>query len=253
MLVEAIRRCRLQPWVKSVNRGLRRLAAIGHKLQFDVDWKANQHPPEWFDHFTDQYWKWYVTRNPLSWERGVFGMLAMKPGCRVLDLCCGGGFFSYHFFSSRASSVIAVDFDPAAIAHARRNFKTKNIDYRCADIRTQMPEGQFENVVWDAAIEHFTEAEIRAIFESIKKRLAPNGVLNGYTLVEKQTGKSHFDHEYEFKSKEDLANLLKKYFANVLVFENQSSDLLEERRNLYFFASEGELPFDPNWQGMIRL
>src|SRR5690348_13321606 len=108
-----IRRFGLVPAVKSLNRMLRRIDAAGHKLQFQAEWRVPPEP-EWFDHLIDQHWKWCETRNPLSWERGVMGMLAMEPGCRVLDLCCGGGFFAYHFFSSKASSVLSVDFDQAA-------------------------------------------------------------------------------------------------------------------------------------------
>jgi 2-polyprenyl-3-methyl-5-hydroxy-6-metoxy-1,4-benzoquinol methylase len=200
-----------------------------------------------------QHWKWYRTRNPMSWERGIFSMLTMNHGCRVLDLCCGGGFFAHHFFSSKAASVISVDFDPIAIAHARKNFRAPNVEYRCADIRTAMPDGKFENVVWDAAIEHFTQEETAGILVNIKKRLTPGGTMSGYTLVEKATGKSLIHHEYEFKSKEELARILSRFFANVMVFENVSRDFLEERNNLYFFASDGMLPFDPNWPDMIRL
>ncbi len=252
LAAKVVRKFNLLPALKGVNRLLRRIDAAGHKLQFEAEWRIPP-PPEWFDHLVDQHWKWHVTRNPLSWERGVIGMMAMKPGCRVLDLCCGGGFFAHHFFSSKAASVVSVDFDPDAIAHAKRNYDAPNVDYRRCDIRHDMPEGEFDNVVWDAAIEHFTEEEIAAILANIKKRLAPSGTLNGYTLVERETGKSLAHHEYEFKSKEDLAAILKKLFANVLVIENASHDLFEDRRNLYFFASDGELPFDPGWKNMVRL
>jgi SAM-dependent methyltransferase len=242
----------LLPAVKALNRLLRLLTAWGHRMQFTMEWVTTRHPPEWFDHFLDDSWKWHVSRNPLSWERGVFGSLAMEQGCRVLDLCCGGGFITYHFFSGRAASIVAVDFDPKAIAHARRNFIASNLVYRCADIRTDMPEGEFDNVSWDAAIEHFTETEIAQIIGNIKRRLTLDGVLSGYTIIEKATGKSHIDHEYEFKSKEDLARLLRRFFTNVRVFETQWSDQFEERGNLYFWAGDGALPFDDGWTRQTR-
>lgn len=107
-----------------------------------------------------------------------------------------------------------------------------------------MPAGPFDTIVWNAAIEHFTQSEITALLTAIKVRLAPNGVLTGYTLVEKESGKSHPDHEYEFKSQQDLADLLRPFFANVRVFSTKWRDQLEERENLYFFASdEKKLPF----------
>jgi SAM-dependent methyltransferase len=249
---QLVRRWNLVRVLKAYNRLMRGLVGVGYKLQFEAEWRIDP-TPEWYDHLIHQYWLWPISRNPMSWERGVFGMLPMTNGCRVLDLCCGGGFFAHHFFSSRASSVISVDFDPVAIAHAKRNFRSPNVEYRCCDIRTEMPEGAFDNVVWDAAIEHFTLDESEKLLRDIKTRLGHKGILSGYTIVEKVTGKSLSHHEYEFKSKEELAEFLKRYFVNVLVFENISRDLFEERRNLYFYASAGSLPFDREWQGGVRL
>jgi 2-polyprenyl-3-methyl-5-hydroxy-6-metoxy-1,4-benzoquinol methylase len=251
-LARVVRKCDLVPALKALNRGLRRVSAYGHKVQFEAEWRILP-APEWYDHLIFQHWLWYHSRNPMSWERGIFGMLAMKHGCRVLDLCCGGGFFAHHFFSSRAGSVVSVDFDAKAIEHARANFRAPNVEYRCADIRTDMPAGEFDNVVWDAAIEHFTQEETSLILQNIKRRLTPMGTLSGYTIVERSTGKSLSHHEYEYKSKEELAGILKTHFINVLVFENISRDEFEERHNLYFLASDSMLPFDANWPNMVRL
>ncbi len=171
----------------------------------------------------------------------------MREGARVLELCCGDGFNAYHFYSIRAASIVSVDFDSEAIQSARRNFEASNVSYQVADIRTQMPQGTFDNVVWDAAIEHFTEDEIRELMGTIKSRLASGGVLSGYTIVERETGKSHHEHEYEFKSKEDLLRLLQPYFKNTRIFETT----YPSRHNLYFFAADGELPFDDAWPAQI--
>lgn len=247
-----IRKWNLVPAVKAFNRMMRRLVGFGHKLQFEAQWHVDP-TPEWYDHLMFQYWLWPVSRNPMSWERGIFSMVPMRDGCSVLDLCCGGGFYAHHFFSSRASKVISVDFDPEAIAHAKTNFHAPNVEYRCADIRTDMPEGIFDNIVWDAAIEHFTLDETAKLLLDIKRRLGSDGILSGYTIVEKATGKSLSHHEYEYKSKEDLAGILKRSFVNVLVFENISHDEFEDRHNLYFYASDGPLPFDHGWPNMVRL
>ena len=237
--------------VKTTNRTLRSLSAFGHHVQFIIQWDSPK-PPEWFDHFIDLYWKWNVTRNPMSWERGIFGLMAMRPGCRVLDLCCGGGFFAHHFFASRAVKVVSVDFDAAGIRHAKTNFRAPNVEYHFADIRTHMPEGEFDNVAWDAAIEHFTEVEMDQILNNIKRRLTPNGILSGYTIVAREH-ESHEDHEHEFSSREELANLLRRYFGNVLVISTAYKDVFEERDNLYFYASDGPVPFDEAWGGHLRM
>jgi 2-polyprenyl-3-methyl-5-hydroxy-6-metoxy-1,4-benzoquinol methylase len=239
--------------VKSLNHGLRAVTARSHWFQQELQWRIAKHPPEWYDHFCDQHWRWAVSRNPMSWERGIIGLLGMRPGARVLDLCCGGGFFANRFFSIRASQVTSVDFDPQAIRHAKKNFRAPNVEYLCADIRTGMPQGTFDNVAWDAAIEHFTETEMAQIITNIKKRLTPEGVLNGYTIIERPGFKGHDDHEHEFANREELATLLKQYFKNVLILSTGYQDQFEQRDNLYFFASDGAVPFDPSWPSALRV
>jgi protein-L-isoaspartate O-methyltransferase len=233
--------------VKAMNRVLRKLSAGGHRLQMAMEW-AIAPPPEWFDHFIDVHYQWKARRVPLFLERGVFSLLAVKPGARILELCCGDGFNAHHFYSIRAASVSSVDFDRAAIAHARRNFDAPNVTYEVADVRTQMPAGTYDNVIWDAAIEHFTEEEIGALMVAIRERLGARGILSGYTVIE-DSFEHHPDHEYEFKSKQDLARFLAPHFANVLVLETG----YPSRKNLYFFASDAELPFDASWADGLRV
>lgn len=106
----------------------------------------------------------------------------------------------------------------------------------------------YDNIVWDAAIEHFTPEEIKKLMKDIKSRLNEKGILSGYTIVERADGKSLEQHEYEFKSKEDLMRFLTPWFKNVKVFET----LYPDRHNLYFYASDDVLPFSSEWQNMIN-
>jgi SAM-dependent methyltransferase len=218
-----------------------------HRL-FLAQWGL--HPlPEFFEHKIGHYWLWQAKNSPYSVERGVFSLLAMKPGCSALELCCGDGFNAHYFYRARAGSMLCVDFDTKAITYAKRHFKSDSVRYQLADIRTQMPQGSFDNIIWDAAIEHFTEAEIADIMSNIKGRLGPGGILSGYTLVERADGKkSLHHHEYEFKSKEDLARFLTPHFRNVRVFETVYPD----RHNLYFWASDSTIPFAEDWTAATR-
>jgi SAM-dependent methyltransferase len=222
-------------------------AASAHKRLLSVQWGLMPQP-ENFDHHIDLYYQWQLTRNPLWLERGVFSNLSLKGG-NVLELACGDGFNARNFYSIRSKSVIACDFDPSVIKTAIKKNSAPNISFVLADIRNHMPDGKFENVVWDAAIEHFNQEEIRAILESIKIRLTSDGLLSGYTIVERSDGtKSLHHHEYEFKSKEDLLDVLKPYFKNVTIFET----IYPERHNLYFWASDTVLPFSPEWARSIN-
>jgi SAM-dependent methyltransferase len=220
-------------------------ASKAHERLMEVQWGFPPQP-EHFDHHIDLFYQWLKTRNSLWVERGVFGSFVLRGG-DLLELCCGDGFGARNFYSLRSRRVVSCDFDPAALKTAKAKNSAPNIEYLLADIRTSMPEGKFENIIWDAAIEHFTEAEMLQIFDNIKLRLLPGGILSGYTLVEQPGGKSLSHHEYEFKSKEDLLRLIKPHFANVKIFET----IYPERHNLYFWASDGPLPFGDGWPHTI--
>jgi SAM-dependent methyltransferase len=224
----------------------RKVSTFSHHLQMYYEWTFAPQP-EWFDHYCDQYYQFNLTRNPLWVERGTFGLLAIKPDSSILELCCGDGFNTFHFYSIRAKNIISVDFDETAISHAKKYNNTNNIEYRVSDIRYEMPEGKYDNIVWDAAIEHFTEEEIAKLMFDIKSRLKENGVLTGYTIVENAEGTlSLSHHEREFKSKEDLKSFFEPHFKNVKVFET----IYPSRHNLYFYASDSILPFDENWDSV---
>jgi SAM-dependent methyltransferase len=244
MLAGAKRRLPLVQASRGVSRMTRSMSAGAHRLQYFIEWSVDN--PEYFDHFIDSHYQWHALRQSFPWERGVYSSLALQATRtdrlpKVLELCCGDGFMTYHFYSSQASTITAMDFDKEAIASARRNCAAPNITYRLGDIRTEMPDGAFDNIIWDAAIEHFTEAEITALMEGIRSRLAPGGIVSGYTIVEPEHGGKHLhQHEYEFHDKADLARFLQPWFANVQVF----STTFPSRTNLYFYASDGPLPFE---------
>ncbi len=226
----------------------RKWVSSAHKRLMFSQWGFRP-TPEHFDHHIDLYYQWLNTSNPLWLERGVFGSLSLKGG-NVLELACGDGFNAKNFYSIKSKKIVACDFDQNAIKVAKKKNQTNNIDFILADIRSEMPGklNEFENIIWDAAIEHFTEEEIFKIMVDIKKRLKRNGVLSGYTIVENKDGKKMLEqHEYEFKSMEDLYRFFEPYFRNIKVFET----VYKSRHNLYFWASDGDIPFDKDWVSMI--
>ena len=222
-----------------------RWASGAHRRLMAVQWGFPPQP-EHFDHHIDLFYGWLASRNSLWQERGVFGSLALQAG-NVLELACGDGFNARNYYSLRSKHVIACDFDPKAIKTARRKNSASNVDFVLADIRTAMPSGEFENIVWDAAIEHFTPDEIEQILTDIKSRLTSEGILSGYTIVEKPDETKFSHHEYEFKSKEDLLRFFTPHFKNVTVFET----IYPSRHNLYLWASDGSLPFRSDWPNAI--
>ncbi len=221
-------------FLKGINFLVRKVSAFTHFAQFAVQWGIEPRP-EWFDHFLDQHWQFSAKNNGLWVERGVFSRLVMKPNARMLEICCGDGFNARHFYSSKAASILAIDFDKDAIPHAKRYNSVPNVTYLQKDIREGLPPGPFDNIVWDAAIEHFTEAEIDSLLREIVNLLGPDGILSGYTLTEATDGKkSNALHEYEFKDKEDLRRFFTPHFKFVKVWET----IYPTRHNLYFAASQ---------------
>jgi SAM-dependent methyltransferase len=242
------------PWVKQILEKMAQLecaiaskwVSSAHQRLMVIQWNLPPYP-EHFDHTIDLFHQWLTTRNALWLERGVFSSLTLQGGS-VLELSCGDGFNAKNFYSLRSQKVIACDFDPQAIRTAKTKNQAANVEFVLADIRTNIPTGEFENIIWDAAIEHFTETEIAKILSDIKARLTDTGILSGYTIVENQDGTKSLDtHEYEFKNKADLMRFFTPHFQHVTVFETVYPD----RHNLYFWASNAMLPFRSGWENAM--
>lgn len=235
----------------------RKLAQFTHRQVFELQWRVPPEP-EWQDHHTSIYVLWDRMRQPVVVERGCVSAFALKDGSEVLDICCGDGFYDYYFYSRRAKRITAVDFDPAVIAYARTYNQAPNISYEVCDIRAHIPQGSYDNIIWNGAIEHFTEDEIKSIVMMLHSHLKPGGVLSGYTIAAiPGTDKQLSHHEYEFRSKEDLLRFFKPPFSNTKVFETIWAAIpgLPEgvrRHNLYFYAADDVVPFDDRWPHTIR-
>src|SRR5690349_19528060 len=102
--------------LKDFNFLVRKFSSLTHHAQYALQWGPEPRP-EWFDHYLDQHWQWSAKNNSLWVERGVFSRLVMKPNAKLLEICCGDGFNTRHFYSTRASSITALDFDKDAIPH----------------------------------------------------------------------------------------------------------------------------------------
>lgn len=227
------------------NSFIRKLAGFSHFCQYVSEWYGTN-TAEWFDHNIDQYCLWHKLQNPMGNERGIFNLTCIKQNADILELCSGDGFNAFYFYASRAKSIDSIDLDRNAVKRAEKNYGNRgkiNINFLCGDICKNIPEKKYDNVIWDAAIEHFTPDDAVKIINDVKKRLKENGILSGYTIVEQKGGKRSLEeHEYEYKSKNELFEFLIQFFKYVVVFET----IYTERHNLYFFASDTKLPIHEN-------
>jgi len=189
---------------------------------------------DWYDHRADLY-HWSKSRNPLWVERGVMSRQVMFPGCQVLDLCCGDGFYPYYFYAEVPARVDALDSDHRAVRHAMRWHSHPNIRYWVRDaLKEEFPAPEYDVISWDAGIQYFTPEQMRIILGKCFRALEPRGgVLTGYTVLAEQGKKYHRRHKYEFTSSEELAGFLEGFFPFAGTLETQ----YPKRRNVYFRAA----------------
>jgi tRNA (guanine37-N1)-methyltransferase len=110
---------------------------------------------------------------------------AVRPGDRVLDLCCGIGPFSLLIAEGgRARSVTAVDRNPAAIELLRRNLARLRSPCPLTPVVSEASEfldrpGQFDRAV----LNHPTGGA--PLLPALGARVAPGGILHYYELIER--------------------------------------------------------------------
>jgi Methyltransferase domain len=217
--------------IRVLNALVRRLSAATHWLQYKAE-GALQGDAEWFDHEIDVHWQWPRRGRSEFLERGVLSAVPMRPTDRVLELCSGDGFFAQRCFAPRVAGVLGLDHNPRAVRFARRAHAADNVRYEVADIAADLPEGPFERVVWNAALTHFSDAEIAFILSATAAAMTRDGVLTGLADIERRNPYGYTKTSLDGPA--DLAAYLTPHFAHVAILETSES----ERSNLYFFASD---------------
>lgn len=189
-----------------------------YKQLFQSVYRGGKQAPAWFDHRIDLYYHW---PHNLFWlERGILPRKHMFVGCSVLDLFCGDGFYSRHFYATIADHIDAVDKDPSAIAHAKRYHSHRKVHYRQLDaVQQDFPRPRYDVIVWFEGIEHLNVSEYEAVAKSTKAAIGEEGVLLGSTPIvpEEHRGKSHWEHQNEFVSVEQLREFLDQDFMEIKI------------------------------------
>lgn len=212
---------------REMDRLVRSAFALGESLADFYDSLHGGKEP-WYDHRFD----WLA--GPLRWtrwERAVYGARYIRPGDRVLDLCCGDGFFSW-IYSLRAKWVLGMDRNEGAIALAQRLYSGENCHFICGDILEKESLPQCDLAIWWDGIEHFGELEASYIMHRIHVALrnSDNGRLVGSTPIAREQ-KSNPEHQREFKDTDDLRNFLGQWFQGVEIW---TSPWGRNRTQMYF-------------------
>jgi SAM-dependent methyltransferase len=201
------------------------------------------------DHYINQFFLLSALKRTWWIEGAVFCGLAIRPGSRILELGCGTGYYANIFFSPFAAEVVAIDIDPRAIETARRLHQTKNIRYEVMDFTKALPDGPFDLVAWSPTITAYTTKDVHHLMARLRNVMSKDALLYGWTAIETDRAGA----EILWYDMNSLAERLHDYFNNVRAFERIHTTVQPPRHELFFYASDGVLPFDPEWPHSVRL
>lgn len=130
-----------------------------------------------YDHFAWFYYRgWgadYHTQVRPVLENSVFPRL--RPGARILDLCCGSGDLS-RVLAARGFSVTGIDGSEQMLAYARE--QVPGAEFRLEDARDFACEPVFDAALstFDSLNHILTLPELERVFDHVAQALVPGGV-----------------------------------------------------------------------------
>jgi SAM-dependent methyltransferase len=239
-----LRSRRLQPWwdraekradvirgaMQGLARALEPLLWGGRRRERALIWLLGRHyaslmrrqwvfapePPHFFDHRLDAFALVGGGAAPSPFYRAYFAAELLREADVVLDIGCGGGYFTSRFFAPRCAQVDGIDIEADAIEHAEAVNPAPNVTFLRADaVEAPFPRGSYDVVVWDGAIGHFPPDTTARVLEKVRDVLAPEGAFVGSESL----GQEGHDHLQFFATTEDLAAVLRPHFTHVAVRE----------------------------------
>jgi 2-polyprenyl-3-methyl-5-hydroxy-6-metoxy-1,4-benzoquinol methylase len=146
-------------------------------------------------------------------------LLPIDSTVRVLELGCGEGLGTM-MLAERGHTVLGVDFDADAVAHAQETLTRPNVSFQQSDFLGQR-FGVFDAVVSLDVIEHIEEPRDRVYVETIISNLSEDGFCvigtPNDTATKYASKYSQIGHVNMFTA-EKLYALLKPSFRNVFLF-----------------------------------
>lgn len=95
----------------------------------------------------------------------------------TVELGCSVGVFT-RMLAPRATGLLAVDFSPGALAHARRRLAgIPNVELSRRTLPEEMPAGPFETIVCAEILYYWSPALVREGLRKMEAALAPGGTL----------------------------------------------------------------------------
>lgn len=109
-----------------------------------------------------------------------FGMQVIPVGAKVLDLCCGEGFYDRMYFAERASSVDALDMDGSAIDLAQTLNRRRNLRFYKADVaQDNFPDTEYDTILCFSALQQMSRAQLDVLLPKIRAAVKAGGSFFG--------------------------------------------------------------------------
>lgn len=181
-----------------------------------------------------------------AYTRAFLTAEIIRPGATVLDIGCGDGSLTKRFYAPRASHVDAIDIEESAIAYATKFNAAPNIEYRRLDaVAELLPRSQYDVIVFDGAVGHFSREGAIEVLRKIATVLGPTGIFCGSESL----GAEGHDHLQYFMDVGDLRAILAPAFRYVRL-KTQQYHLPNgfHRREAYWRASNADVLGQWEWQ-----
>ena len=185
--------------------------------KLNLDWVYGKEPPHYYSHRIGMSQFTFAKKiyGPFTYYRGFLVSQVIHDGDKLLDIGCGDGFFTKRFYSVKCSLVDGIDIEPSAIQTAKKNNSDKKIRYHLMDaVQATFPEKEYDVIVWDSAIGHFSPLTLDIMLKKIKAALHQDGIFAGSESL----GSEASDHLTEFETLDDFGKLFSKYFKFVEVY-----------------------------------
>lgn len=218
--------------------------------RFRREWLWTDRPPHFFDHRIGAFDLAFgsAKSGAYPWFRAFFAAEVIREGDVLLDIGSGDGFFTARFLAPRCRTVDGIDVDPAAIERARRTNDAPNVRYHLSDAVTEpFPHEQYDVIVWDGAIGHFSPQASKELLAKIGRALAPDGIFCGSESL----GAEGVDHLQYFSELADLHELLSPLFPHLWLREVGYRTGGHFRREAYWRASTSpDRKEDASWRSL---
>ncbi len=121
-------------------------------------------------------WDYETSAYEQAKYRRTLAALPRRTG-RTLELGCSVGVFTA-MLARRCESLLAVDFSPTALGHARRRLQgVDNVELARRRLPEQTPKGPFETIVCAEILYYWSPALVREGLARMERALAPGGTL----------------------------------------------------------------------------